>query len=85
MLAERCLDAGFDADRFIGEFVDITAETAPTVIIQRKAHDRCFEVTDEMAEAVQAHRSASRAQAWAEAALALQRVGIAEPQQRLRQ
>ena len=42
-------------------------------------------IGEQMAEAVQAHRSASRAQAWAEAALALQRVGIAEPQQRLRQ
>lgn len=53
-LAQQCLQSGFDADRYLGEFVNIDGKTpAEKFLPVAVPGKRCFEVTDEMAEAVQ--------------------------------
>lgn len=48
-LAEHCLQHGYRADRFLGWFVDLKFGE----IYRSGTNDQCFEVTQEMADAVQ--------------------------------
>lgn len=54
-LAAHCLEKGFDADRFLGSVIDITANGPGAMFGNRGLTDPLtrFEVTDEMAEGVQ--------------------------------
>src|SRR5690606_28463258 len=50
-LAQACLTHGNDADRYIGEYVDIDASSSLHRFPSNPVPGhRCFEVTDEMAE-----------------------------------
>lgn len=52
-LAAHCFHTGFDADRFVGEYVNIDGTKPFEKFVGLINSPRCFEVTDEMAEGVQ--------------------------------
>lgn len=55
-LASHCLNLGFDAERFAGQFVDIEGTTPATrFLLADNDSERCFEITDEMVESVQTY------------------------------
>lgn len=54
-LGEQCLNTGFDAAHYIGRWVDIDGDSPLTRFLHGKGSGRCFEVTEEMAEAVQVY------------------------------
>lgn len=51
-LAQHCFDKGFDADRFIGQYIDIDKPISDC-FSSKVGGDRVFLVDDEMAEGVQ--------------------------------
>ncbi len=59
-LAQQCLTSGFDADRYLGSFINIEGKTPAEKFLPVKGGKRCFEVTDEMAEAVQVYVDTAR-------------------------
>ncbi len=52
-LAQHCMETGFDADRFGGMHINLKGKTPAGKFLKEPAGDRCFLVTDEMAECVQ--------------------------------
>lgn len=52
-LAQHCLETGFDADRFAGMWVNLEGKTPTEKFVGKETGKRCFEITDEMADAVQ--------------------------------
>ncbi len=54
-LCQHCLETGFDADRFIGMWIDLNGKTNAEKFVNVEKGKRCFEVTDEMAESVQVY------------------------------
>jgi len=60
-LASHCLTHGFDASRFLGQFIDIDAHTpADRFLPADNGSDRCFEADDEMVESVQIYLDYAR-------------------------
>lgn len=51
-LAQHCFENSFDADRFIGRFIDVSAGKFDA-LLSKPDGDRVFSVDDEMAEGVQ--------------------------------
>jgi len=64
-LAELCLNTGFDADRFLGEMVDLKATGPMRVRHGEPDFDDSWPVTDEMAGAVQTYVDEVRSAAFA--------------------
>lgn len=51
-LAQHCFDKGYDADRFTGQYIDVSAANF-NVLSSKPEGDRVFQIDDEMAESVQ--------------------------------
>lgn len=59
-LAHRCSRTGFDADRFAGMFVNLDLVQSMVPVTPKPIGARSFEVTDEMADAVQQYLDYTR-------------------------
>jgi hypothetical protein len=52
-LAQQCLETGFDADRFGGQFVDLDGKTAAEKFIPSPTGERCYAIDEEMVDGIQ--------------------------------